>query len=76
MMTQPVRLAARLAREFHGMLVGIRAAEREEDAAAFEAGLLEQQLGEPRARLGAPGGGHEAQLARLRLDGRAPRAGC
>ena len=52
------------------MLVGIRAAEGEEHPPAGEAGALQQQLGELRARLGAPGAGDEAQPLGLRADRR------
>ena len=43
-------------------------AEREEHAAACETGFLQQHLREPRARLRAPGVGHEAELLGLPPD--------
>ncbi len=65
-----VGLAGRLAGELHGVLVGIRAAEGEEHPPAAETGALQQQRGELRTRLRAPGAGDEAQPLGLRADRR------
>ncbi len=64
-----VGFTARLAREFHRMLIGVGATQREVDTPALETGLLQQQLREPRARLGPPGVGDEAQSGSLRTHG-------
>jgi hypothetical protein len=65
-----VGFAARLAREFHRMLVGIGTTEGEVHTPALETGLLQQQLREPRARLGPPGIGDETESGSLRTHGR------
>src|SRR4029077_9429098 len=63
-----LRLAGRLACEFDRVLVGIAATEGEEHTASLESRALEEEGGELRARLGAPGVGDEAQLLRLGAD--------
>jgi hypothetical protein len=61
--------SAGLAREFDRVLVGVGPAEGEEDPAPLEPRLLEEALGEPRPRLGAPRGGHEAEALGLLANG-------
>ena len=62
------RLAAGLANDLHGVLVGIGAAEREEHAAALESGQLQQALGQLGAGPCSPGIRDEAELFGLRTD--------
>ena len=65
---EPAPLARSLARDAHGIFVGVGAAEREEHESALESRQLEQPLGQFLSRPGAPGARHETEPVGLRLD--------